>query len=94
MPASTFLKPVPAPSKTKRFWLLVALGLLIPLFAPLWMIFLGMPPFPLRIQLTSGTITFAVWIVLVWFALRFGVIAWSIIGILFFAFGLFARLHS
>ena len=94
MPASAFLEPVPAPHKTKRFWLLVVLGIFIPLFAQLWLIFRGLPPFPLRIQLTSGTLTFALWAGMVWFGLRFGTIAWFIIGVLFFAFGLFALLHS
>jgi len=94
MPASTFLQPVPAPHKTKRFWLLVALGLLIPVAAPLWLIFHGLRPFPLRVQFSSGAITFTLWIATIWSALRFGVIAWIIIGILFLGFGLLAMVYS
>ena len=94
MAASAFLQPVPAPHKTKRFWLLAALGLLIPVSASLWLIFLGLPPFPMRVQFTSGSTTLVLWIGSIWFALRFGAIAWLIIGMLFLGFGLFAMLYS
>jgi hypothetical protein len=94
MTSSTFLDPLPAPHKTRRFWMLVALGTLIPLAARLWLVFHGLPPFPLRVELSTGAITFALWVITIWFALRFGRIVWFIVAVFFIGFGLFAMLHS
>jgi hypothetical protein len=83
---SIFANPVPAPHKTRRFWMFVALGLLPILCTPLYMILLGFRPFPLRVQIHSGMITFALWVAIFWFGFRFGRIAWLITVVLMFLF--------
>jgi hypothetical protein len=63
-----FANPVPAPHKTKRFWIFLVLGLVPILFAPLYMVMMGFRPFPPRVQIHSGVITFATWTAIFWFA--------------------------
>ena len=93
MPASILFEPVSAPHKTKRFWLFVALGLVVLLCAPVIQILLGLPPFPRRVQISSGAITFALWVIAFWFGLRFGRIAWLTIATLMAIFALLALFH-
>ena len=89
-----FANPVPAPHKTKRFWMFVALGLVPILLAPLYMRLMGFRPFSVRVQIHSGLITLATWTAIFWFGFRFGRKAWPVILPLMFAFALFAWLHS
>jgi hypothetical protein len=89
-----FANPVPAPHKTTRFWLFVALGLLAIFCTPLYMMLMGFRPFSLRIQIQSGLITLAMWTTIFWFGFRFGRKAWLVILPLMFAFVLFAWLQS
>jgi hypothetical protein len=94
MAASSFFEPCSAPHKTKRFWLLVALGVFVVLTAPLVQILLGLPLFPLRVHITSGVITFVVWVSMIWLAIRFGRIVWFAIALFFLGFALFSKFHS
>ena len=91
MRTPAFLQRVSAPHETRRFWLLAALGLLIPVAANLWLVFRGLPPFPLRVQLISGGITVPLWITTIWLALRFGPIVSFIVAALLLGFGLLAE---
>jgi hypothetical protein len=93
MPASTFLGPTSAPYRTKNFWILVALFAVLVLCAPLIQSLLGLSPFPLRVQISSGAITFILVVAMLWFGLRFGRVAWFTIAIFFLTFGLFILLH-
>jgi hypothetical protein len=71
----------------------VALGIVVVLCAPVIQSLLGLPSFPLRIQISSGCIAFATWVIAFWFGLRFGRIAWFMIGIMMLTFALVARFH-
>jgi len=88
-------EPVRAPHKTKRFWVSVTLcGLLPILLAPLYMKFIiGLPPFPLRVQVRSGIITFATCLAFLWLGFRFGRTGWLVVAMCMFAFALFAWFH-
>ena len=78
--------PVLAPHKTKSFWVAVAVcGLLPVLLAPLCMIVIGYPPFPLRVQFRSGVITFTMIGAFLWLGFRFGRPGWFVVAILMFA---------
>ena len=90
---SLFANPVPAPHKTKRFWMFVALGLVPIICAPLYIMLAGFRV-SIWIQIQSGIITFALWTAIFWFGLRFGRKAWLVIIMLMFAFTLFAWFHS
>ena len=87
---------VRAPHKTKRFWVSVAFfGLLPIVLAPLYMKFImGVPPFPLRVQVRSGVITFATCLAFLWLGFRFGRTGWFIVAMCMFAIVLFASFHS
>jgi hypothetical protein len=88
-----FANPVPAPHKTKRFWRWIALGLVPVVVAPLYIRWKGFR-LPVRVQIQSGSITFATWIAIFWFGFRFGRIAWLVILPLIFAFVVFAWFYS
>jgi hypothetical protein len=94
MDTLSWVRPVSTPHKTKRFWLLVGLGVIVVLCAPLVQVLLGFPLLTLRVHFISSAATFALWITMMWFTVRFGVIAWFVIGLFFLAFGLLAQLHS
>ncbi|HEY2711213.1 MAG TPA: hypothetical protein VGI60_01765 [Chthoniobacterales bacterium] len=74
--------------------MLILLGVAVVLAAPVVQMVLGLPPFPRRVLLTSQAITFALWIVMVWFVVRFGRMAWFSIALFFLCLGLFGMLHS
>ena len=94
MPASSFFEPLRVPHRSKRFWIVIILGVAVVLVAPVVQMLLGLPPFPRHVQFTSGAITFALWVAMIWFAVRFGRMAWFAIALFFLCFGLFAMLHS
>ena len=88
-------EPVRAPHKTKRFWVSVGFfGLLPILLAPFYTTFImGVPPFPLCVQVRSGIITFATWLAFLWLGFRFGRTGWLLVAMFMFAFALFAWFH-
>ncbi len=87
-------EPVRAPHKTKRFWVSVAFfGLLPIVLAPLYMASRGYPPFPLRVQVRSGIITFATCLAFLWLGFRFGRTGWFIVAMCMFTIALFAWFH-
>jgi len=86
----SWVRPVSTPHKTRRFWLLVGLNVVVVLNAPLVQMLLGFPLLPLRVQLISGTITFVLLITMFWFGVRFGLIAWVAIA-LFFVLSVYSR---
>jgi len=55
--------------KLKRLWISAALSAAVVLCAPLIQKLLGLPPFPLRIQVTTGAITFGLLVPALWIAL-------------------------
>jgi len=71
-----------------------ALGLVPILCTPLYMLMMGFRLFPLRVQIFSGFITFAIWTAIFWFGLRFGRIAWAFILAVVFGITLLAWLRS
>ena len=86
--------PVPAPHRTKRFWLFVALGIVPILCAPLYMILIDFRPFSFRVQTQSGIITLAMWSAFWWMGLRFGRAGWFAVAMLMFGLVIFAWLHG
>jgi hypothetical protein len=94
MRSSIFFERVPAPHRTKRFWIFFVVGIVPILCTPLYMLLMGFRPFPLRVQIHSGLVTFTTWVAFFWFGFRFGRTAWLIIGMLIFTFAFFAWLHS
>jgi hypothetical protein len=94
MQSSNFFEPVPAPHKTKRFWVFVALAIVPFLCAPLCMVLLGFHRFPpLRIQIWTALITLVAWAAFFWFTFRFGRIAWFVVAMLMFGFAFLARFY-
>jgi len=91
--ADLFAYPVPAPHRTKRFWLFVALGLVPIVCAPLYITWVGFRV-PVWTQIQSGIITFALWVTVFWFGFRYGRIVWLVLFPLMFAFALFAWFHK
>jgi hypothetical protein len=90
----TLFNPVSAPHKTKRFWIFVALGIIPGLCGPLVQRLMGIPLFALRVHISAGLITFALWVTAFWFGLRFGPVAWIVIGVIMLTFVIFAGLYS
>jgi len=71
----------------------VALGLVPIVCAPLYERLVGFR-LSLWVHVQSGIITFALWVAVFWFGLRYGRKAWVVIIMLMFAFILFAWLRS
>ena len=77
--------------KVKRLWISAALSAAVVLCAPLIQKLLGLPPFPLHTQVSSGAITFMLLVPALWIALsprsdvtrRMALIALAVILVLF-----------
>src|SRR5215469_707748 len=89
------VEPVLAPHKTKRFWMLVGLVVVAVIIGTLWQRIMGLS---LRAQITSAIMTLTVAFTIFWVGVRFGRIAWFIMGLLMVAFIIWAafytRLHA
>ena len=57
-----------SPHKLKRFWISVSAAAAVILCAPLIQHLLGYPPFPLRVQLSTGPIIFVLLVPAFWVA--------------------------
>ena len=55
---------------------------------------MGFPLFAPRVHISAGLITFALWVTVFWFGLRFGPVAWIVIGVIMLTFVIFAGLYS
>lgn len=94
MQPSTGFGPFAAPHRTKQFWLVIGLLVLVAIVAPTIQALLGLPPFPRRIQISSGAVMLAIMAPVVWFGFRLGRIAWFFFAIAMLAFGLWVRYHA
>jgi|GEM_PF-3096368 len=94
MPASILLGPYPAPHKTKQFWIFAALLAAAVISTPIIQNAFGLLPFPWRVRLSSGAISFFAMLLGGWLAFRFGRIGWLTLAAAMILFALWARSHG